>query len=308
MNLVSIIIPVHKKTSFLKECVLSALNQTHSNIEVIVVCNGKLRVNECKSFLDIQHSELFFFNSEPGRHHARNKGLEVSKGEFIQFLDYDDILIESKVEKQIDAINKSNLDKVVSITKWNIIYKENIDKRSIDLDFLFVNQIISGLELYQLLGKNKGYIMTASWLIPKKLILPSIKWEDVPNDDALFASEIFKENPRIILISEELASYRNHEENTRFLKSKKELKKLIYSWRKIRKNLDFNHYLVQRYFYNAYFYMLKYAVNLRAYKLFPLLVSFNILGIKSKTPINQIIINHKILFKKLFKLIIKKII
>lgn len=103
--LVSIIIPIHKTTPYLKECVHSALGQTHKNIEVLAVCNGELSTQQCSDFLDIEDDRLYFMNSLPGRHCARNEGLKEAKGDYIQYLDYDDILIEDKIEKQLQDLD-----------------------------------------------------------------------------------------------------------------------------------------------------------------------------------------------------------
>lgn len=304
--IVTIIIPAHITTPFLKQCVESALNQTYKKIEVLIICNGTLTINACKNFLDIHDSKLIFSQSKEGRHHARNKGLLIAKGDYIQFLDYDDILFLDKIEKQLQTIQLFQEENLISISKWNL-FNEKLKKNSdINLVYLFSKPKISGLEFYKLLGKHKGYIMTASWLIPKNSI-KNVLWEDVPNDDALFISEIINANTYIITVPSILTTYRNHTNNTRIIRTKKQLRKLIYSWKKIRKNLKkMNHYLVSRYFFNAHFYMLKYSVNCKGYHFFRLLWTFNFLGFRGKVPFFTILKKNKELFNKTTTLIVKK--
>lgn len=305
--IVSIIIPVHKTTTFLLQCVNSAINQTYKNIEILIVCNGNLTVKECDSFLNISDPRVQYLTSEKGRHKARNKGIEISKGDYLQFLDYDDLLSEEKIEKQIKVIEKCKKQNAISISKWNIFTDTTHISKTLNLEYLFNKNELSGLELYQLLGKNKGYIMTASWLFPKAII-NNVQWEDVPNDDALFASEVINEKTVILPVPYMLTSYRDHSDNTRTIRTTTELDKLIYSWKKIRRNLkNLNHFLVSCYYYNAYFYMLKYSVNCKGHRFFSLLWNFNLLGISAKVPFQTLMEKNMVLLKKTTGLVSKKV-
>ncbi|TMS79724.1 glycosyltransferase family 2 protein [Pseudoalteromonas sp. S554] len=102
MILVSVIIPFYSSTSgLLIKAVESALNQTIENLEVIIVddCSPIVAKDEIKAINDdrvriITHLE----NSNGGI--ARNTGIEHARGDYIAFLDYDDIWYKDKLEKQ----------------------------------------------------------------------------------------------------------------------------------------------------------------------------------------------------------------
>ncbi len=99
--LVSIIIPSYNSKAFLKESIASALNQTYKYVEVIVVDDGST-----DGSLEIIRSfgEQIRWKSQPnqGAPVARNLGIKLARGEYIKFLDADDILLPDCLERQID--------------------------------------------------------------------------------------------------------------------------------------------------------------------------------------------------------------
>ena len=106
-NLVSCIIPIYNRSLFLQESVESALLQTYRPIEIIIVDDGstddtpqqikKLVRNAPEVIRSIRIE-----NSGPGG--AREAGLQTSRGEFIQYLDSDDLLMPHKFEIQVKAL------------------------------------------------------------------------------------------------------------------------------------------------------------------------------------------------------------
>jgi glycosyltransferase involved in cell wall biosynthesis len=118
-NLVSTIIPVHNRPAMLVEAVNSVLAQTHRPIEVVIVDDGstddtapvadelsRTRPNEIR----VVHQA----NTGPGL--ARESGRQNAKGEFIQYLDSDDLLLPRKFELQVEGL-RSNPDCGVSYGK-----------------------------------------------------------------------------------------------------------------------------------------------------------------------------------------------
>jgi glycosyltransferase involved in cell wall biosynthesis len=105
-GIVSVIIPVYNRPRRLKEAVMSALLQTYHHIEIIIVNDGS--TDDTKSIAEEMASKwgktiivLSQKNSGPGL--AREFGTMACKGEYIQYLDSDDILLDSKFEVQVNA-------------------------------------------------------------------------------------------------------------------------------------------------------------------------------------------------------------
>jgi glycosyltransferase involved in cell wall biosynthesis len=102
--LVSIIVPTYNYSRFLPDAVESALGQTYSNIEVIVVDDGS--TDETASLVETQFSGRvrYLFQSNQGLSSARNTGIREARGPFLTFLDADDQLCPSMVEESVAAM------------------------------------------------------------------------------------------------------------------------------------------------------------------------------------------------------------
>lgn len=110
-TVVSVIIPAYNRERTIKAAVKSVLNQTFTNIEVIVVddCSSD---NTCSVLNDIDDDRLRVIRLEKnsGACAARNEGIKESKGVYIAFQDSDDVWHSDKLEKQIAALKYYNAD------------------------------------------------------------------------------------------------------------------------------------------------------------------------------------------------------
>jgi glycosyltransferase involved in cell wall biosynthesis len=104
---VSVIIPFFSRRDWLVEAVESALSQSYKNFEIIVVNDGsKEDVTEfCRTY---QGKIKYFCTENRGPGAARNLGIEKATGEYIAFLDSDDLWCEGKLEKQVDLMKTTN--------------------------------------------------------------------------------------------------------------------------------------------------------------------------------------------------------
>lgn len=108
LPLVSTIIPFYKNKNWLKEAIESVLNQTYENIEVILVNDGS--DEDIEDILNMYNEKvIYIYQDNKGAASARNLGIEKASGEYIAFLDSDDIWLENKVETQIKYMLKENL-------------------------------------------------------------------------------------------------------------------------------------------------------------------------------------------------------
>ena len=101
--LVSVIIPTYYRNDTLSRSIESVINQTYSNIELIVVDDSGEKyaedvVRRYDNIIYIHH------NCNQGPNAARSTGIDRSNGDYIQFLDDDDILFPTKIEKHVDLI------------------------------------------------------------------------------------------------------------------------------------------------------------------------------------------------------------
>jgi glycosyltransferase involved in cell wall biosynthesis len=114
---VSVIIPLYNQKKYIGEAIKSVLDQTYSNIEIIVVNDGSTD----DPFPVIQKfvKRIRLINQKNcGLAEARNTGIKAAEGEYIQFLDADDLLQKNKLSRQIEFSLKQNADITYCEIDW----------------------------------------------------------------------------------------------------------------------------------------------------------------------------------------------
>lgn len=112
MAKVSIIVPVYNSEKYLEKCIKSLLNQTLTDIEIIMVNDGSLDSSETiiKKFQQIDSRIILINKQNGGQASARNLGISNSTGEYISFIDSDDYADESLCEKMYEKARLENYD------------------------------------------------------------------------------------------------------------------------------------------------------------------------------------------------------
>lgn len=128
---VSIIIPVYNVEKYLEKCLNSVINQTFKNIEIIIVNDGSTdkSLDIIKKFMHQDKRIVLINKKNEGPSAARNSGLKIARGKWIQYIDSDDWIEINYIEKVYEFADKNSLD-IVS-TKYYINYesgKEEIKK------------------------------------------------------------------------------------------------------------------------------------------------------------------------------------
>ncbi len=107
MSIISVIIPVYNSEKTIQETLKSVLNQTFSDFEVIVINDGS-QDSTLEIISSIQDSRLKVFSyPNSGISPSRNRGLSHASGEFIAFLDHDDLWTPDKLESQLRALQEN---------------------------------------------------------------------------------------------------------------------------------------------------------------------------------------------------------
>ena len=165
--LVSVIIPCYNVESYIGECIDSVINQTYKNIEIICIDNNStdstwLRLQE----LQFKYPQLIVEKElNPGAPVTRNKGLTLSKGEWVQFLDADDLLLPNKIKAQVDLLSQHEKSEIAFVAgaytkerSTGIIFKTHKPNNDSDVFVsVFSNQFgctCSNLWSFRWLAKN----------------------------------------------------------------------------------------------------------------------------------------------------------
>ncbi|MEM4181817.1 MAG: glycosyltransferase family 2 protein [Candidatus Pacearchaeota archaeon] len=114
--LISVIIPVYNSKKFLRKCLNSIINQTLKNIEIICI-NDNSNDSSLKILKDYQKKDrrIKVFNQKMnrGQGFCRNLGLRIAKGEYISFIDSDDWINKTYLERLYKTAKKKNAEVVI---------------------------------------------------------------------------------------------------------------------------------------------------------------------------------------------------
>lgn len=164
-KLVSVIVPVYNVEKYLKECLQSLLNQTYYNLEIILVNDGSTDSSSsiCDEYANKDSRIIVIHKENGGLSSARNAGLNKSTGDYVFFLDSDDLLQNNAIELLYNCLNEDESSIVMcELEKFKKTY--HFDSRNIIVsEFTPINYFNSILEL-----NSNTY--ACGCLIPKKII------------------------------------------------------------------------------------------------------------------------------------------
>lgn len=215
---VSFIIPCWNQTSFLNECLVSVANSTSDIHECIVIDDGNIKDNSLRdldSLLPVQaHQELVIISQNNcGLAAARNTGIENARGQFLKFIDSDDLLVGKSVDHQIDALGKSNSDYCVG---QHILYVEGEDEfifsnYSFDEVYGFANisEFFKNPESF-FTGWEQDFSIPIHSLLVKSEVVPKFNEELKSKEDLAFWIALLLKSKSVVFTHQYVSIYRQH--------------------------------------------------------------------------------------------------
>jgi glycosyltransferase involved in cell wall biosynthesis len=215
MELVSVIIPVYNSENTIKETIISAINQTYTNLEIIVVDDGSTD-NSKNEILSLTDSRIKYkFQENQGSPNAKNLGLSISAGKYIQFLDADDLLSSDKIENQVKLLN-GKVD-AICICRTKIFYEvtdlQKNNLQEIDSEFLTFSKNPKEflLNLHGVYGRE-GMVQPNAYLTPIDIIKKAGEWSPLlsrsPDDDSEFFCRVLLNSKEVIYDKTSINYYR----------------------------------------------------------------------------------------------------
>ena len=122
MRKVSVIVPIYNVEQYLGRCVNSVLQQTYSNLEIILVDDGSPDNSPalCDKYAQTYSNVKVIHKANGGLSSARLAGFSAAEGEYIQFIDSDDYIEPTMIEKMVNAILMHDAD--LSLCSYNTIH------------------------------------------------------------------------------------------------------------------------------------------------------------------------------------------
>lgn len=190
---VSIVIPVYNGSNYLAEAIDSALAQTYSNLEVIVVNDGSCDNGETEKIALSYGERIRYLKKENGGvSSALNYGIQEMTGEYFSWLSHDDKYEPGKVANSVAYLARfDNRDRCIALC--GACHINSASEKLRDVDYRFVKNVVySGVEVVEYILKH-GVINGCCMLIPKKAFDECGGFhEDLRyNQDALMWYQIF---------------------------------------------------------------------------------------------------------------------
>ncbi|WP_226536270.1 glycosyltransferase family 2 protein [Fictibacillus halophilus] len=215
--LVSVVIPSYNPGKLLESAVRSIENQTYKNIEIIIVDDGS--TDGTREWLKQNSSRLkFFFQDNSGASKARNKGVSLSSGEYIAFLDADDIWLPSKLEQQVELLQHNNISFVFTngfIVNGDVDYEDIINNISNNEYNQIFDTYVRPPRLVDFTSNFRVHsVPTSSILVEKSLFKEVNGFPNLVQGEDFVLLQLLLSLKPAISISNPLMIYRVHSSNT----------------------------------------------------------------------------------------------
>ena len=188
LPLISIIVAIYNVENYLAKCIESILNQTYSNIEIILVVDGSsdCSLQICEKYGAIDSRIKVICKENGGQSTARNAALDIAKGDYIGFVDGDDWIEPCMYKDLYELSTRENADIVQC--GWYIV--DEMGNKGNPVDAHFLERYSSDAALDELIERTEGHLNTSvcTKLFSRKVacesrFLPVRAYED---DDYVF--------------------------------------------------------------------------------------------------------------------------
>lgn len=217
-SLVSIIIPVYNVERYLDACLESVVNQSYTSMEIILVDDGSTdnSGNKCDSWKEKDARIKVIHKRNEGLNYARKSGWEVATGEYITFLDSDDLFHTDNIKNTMSIMLKEQLDMLA------YMFLEFSDKDEKDGH---INPQLSdeydtketAAEAFKFLVRNgydNIYPMTAWGKLYRKALVDKVNWQESnmrAYEDNFFTPQIFDRVKSFAVLKQQLYFYRRND-------------------------------------------------------------------------------------------------
>lgn len=207
--LVSVIIPTYNRIAFVEEAIISVINQTYQNIEIIIVDDNANKPEIRKSIKNIvnKYPQCVLISNEKnlGGALCRNEGIKVANGELISFLDDDDFYEATRIEKVVEKFKLSKNMRVGIIYTFCNVWSEN--QKKVIRRFCIEP---SSNPLFK--HMCNCLCATSQWTIPKHVFNEVGMFEDaLCKQDSIMLLKILGADYKALCVDECLSYFRDHD-------------------------------------------------------------------------------------------------
>ncbi len=215
--MISIIIPVYNAEKYIKRCLESIENQIYRKFEVILINDGSTdkSLSICQGFIISKTNYILYSQENKGPSSARNKALDLAKGNYITFLDADDWLHPAYLETLYFLLKNNDAD--ISMCEFNIIYEDNFVKKHKKLRTKYKTNKVKVYNKFEALSKlfiDKDIRSYPCGKLIKKEKFDNIRFpEGKKYEDIYIMFKVFEQSSIIVKIDSWLYNYIQHDNN-----------------------------------------------------------------------------------------------
>ena len=199
---VTVIVPVYNVEKYLDRCVESIISQTYRNIEILLVDDGSKDAGGKKiDEWERKDARIKAIHRENGGLSvARNTGIENATGSYLIFVDSDDWIHESMVEKMINALEDGE------IVCCGMIRTDG--KKNVDIDWFVEKQIVSGTDAVKMLVENSLFTSHIQKNIFPRDLFDKVRFpEGKVYEDIRTAHKLFLQVDKVCILPEHYYYY-----------------------------------------------------------------------------------------------------
>lgn len=203
-DLISVIIPVYRVEAYLRRCVDSVLAQTYNDMEVILVDDGSDDGCPaiCDGYAGADSRVRVIHQQNAGLSGARNTGIEAAKGEFLAFVDSDDYLAPTFLERLYLACTETDSD--MSVCRWEYVKGEPIPERGSGEVRAYTGREM----LAKLYTPDGGWFVVAWNKLYRRKLFAEIRYPlGMIHEDEATTYKIYDEAARAAFVDEALYGY-----------------------------------------------------------------------------------------------------
>lgn len=205
--LVSILIPFYNAQAYIADTIERCLDQSYKDIEIIIVDDHSTD-NSLSVAQQFECNNIHIYqNPKKGGNSARNYAFQMSKGEYVKFLDADDYFSSEMLKKQVERLMKDGTDNSVVFSPVRMLYEDGHwlnPPRSIDFDHE------PAIELLLDIWRGKGWHCPHCHLMHRNLVEKAGLWDEnvIKNQDGEFFARVYAVADKALSVPDEYAVWR----------------------------------------------------------------------------------------------------
>ncbi len=212
-KIVSVIIPVYNVEPFLEECLKSVCSQTYTALDIICVNDGSTdnSLNILNTYEQIDSRIRVITKDNGGLSSARNYGLRVCKGDYIIFVDSDDMLVNNAIEIMIETIESTKSD--ILVFGAELFPKENIKNNDLISLLSPANNSYQGNEITERMMFDVDCCNIYVWnKMYRRDVISGVFFDEniLFGEDRCFLFDVFPNSNIVTIIENKLYRYRQN--------------------------------------------------------------------------------------------------